>query len=93
MTRGEAWKRIRLLDAKGEAVPLAFLEIDQELWDRDTTRLTILFDPGRIKRGVLPLEEVGPALQSGRSYTLVVDRNWQDAQGQPLLTEFRNRIV
>src|SRR5262249_19518297 len=47
--RGEAWKRIHLLREDGSAVDLPFLEIDQELWDPDTTRLTVLFDPGRIK--------------------------------------------
>ena len=33
MSRGEAWKHIHLLDDAGKPVPLAFLELDQELWD------------------------------------------------------------
>jgi hypothetical protein len=64
MSRGEAWRRIHLLDQDGKAVELPFLEVDQELWDREYRRLTVLFDPGRIKRGLLPLEEVGPATRA-----------------------------
>jgi hypothetical protein len=87
MRRGEAWQHIHLLDQNGKAVDLPFLE--QELWDRDYRRLTVLFDPGRIKRGLLPLQEVGPAIEDGKQYTLVVDRDWRDARGAPLREEFR----
>ena len=89
MSRGEAWRRIHLLDQNGATVDLPFLEVDQELWDRDYRRLTVLFDPGRIKRGLLPLQEVGPAIEEGKRYTLVIDRDWLDANGAPLLEGFR----
>jgi hypothetical protein len=89
MSRGEAWQHIRLLDRNGDPVDLPFLEIDQELWNRGQTRLTVLFDPGRIKRGVLPLEEAGPAIEDGGRYTLVIDRNWRDAGGAPLKGGYR----
>lgn len=88
MRRGEAWQHIRLLDEHGAPVELPFLEIDQELWDRTNTRLTVLFDPGRIKRGLLPLEESGPNIVEGRSYTLVVSHDWLDANGMPLAADF-----
>ena len=89
MRRGDAWRHIHLLDDRGAAVELPFLEIDQELWDPDYRRLTVLFDPGRIKRGLLPLQEVGPAIEEGKRYTLVIDRDWQDAGGAPLAEGFR----
>ena len=89
MSRGEAWQRIRLLDQNGAPVELPFLEVDQELWDRDYRRLTVLFDPGRIKRGLLPLQEEGPAIEDGKRYTLVIDRAWLDANGTPLQQEYR----
>jgi len=89
MSRGEVWRRIHLLDPNGKGVDLPFLEIAQELWDRDYRRLTVLFDPGRIKRGLLPLEEVGPAIEEGKSYTLVIDREWLDARGAPMTEGFR----
>lgn len=89
MRRGEAWQHIHLLDQDGKAVDLPFLELDHELWDREYQRLTVLFDPGRIKRGLLPLKEVGPAIEEGKLYTLVVDRDWRDARGAPLEAGFR----
>ncbi len=93
MSRGEAVRRIHLLKANGEEVRAPFLEIDEELWDRDARRLTLLFDPGRIKRGLLPREEVGAALVPGQKYTLVVDADWPDAYGQPLAREFRKEFA
>jgi hypothetical protein len=84
MSRREAYQRVRLLDGKGKPVELPFLEIGEELWDRSATRLTLLFDPGRIKRGLKPREDSGPALEEGKSYTLVIDAEWPDAQGRPL---------
>jgi hypothetical protein len=84
MRRGEAWEHIHLLDESGAAVDRPFLEIDQELWDSGNIRLTILFDPGRIKRGLVPLRDSGPNLVEGRTYTLAIDRDWRDANGQPL---------
>jgi hypothetical protein len=89
MHPGDAWENLQLLDGNGKVIDLAFLEIDQELWDRDGRRLTVLFDPGRIKRGVLPRDEVGAALETGKSYTLVARANWRDAHRIPLKQEFR----
>ena len=89
MRRGEAWQHIRLLDDKGVRVERPFLEIDQELWDPANMRLTVLFDPGRIKRGLVPNKEVGPPIVEGKQYTLLIDREFLDARGVPLHEEFR----
>ncbi|MFN0105795.1 MAG: hypothetical protein ACKV2U_27370 [Bryobacteraceae bacterium] len=89
MHAGDAWQHLKLLDAYGHAIELAFLEIDQELWDRDARRLTVLFDPGRIKRGVLPRDEVGASLEAGKSYTLVAGEGWRDERRVPLRSEYR----
>jgi hypothetical protein len=92
MTKGQAWQKIHLLDPNGKAVSHPFLELDEELWDRDNMRLTVLFDPGRIKRGLVPLQEDGPSIESGKHYTLVIDREWQDGRGAPLAEEFRKEF-
>lgn len=92
MSRGEAWQRIHLLNEQGSAVELPFLEIDQELWDFAQRRLTVLFDPGRIKRGLVPREELGPVLIEGGQYTLVIDREWRDARGVALREGFRKQF-
>jgi hypothetical protein len=89
MSRGEAYRHIRLLDAAGKPVADPFLEIDEELWTGDGKRFTLLFDPGRIKRGLRPREEVGPVLVAGQTYELVVDPGWTDAGGNPLKAGFR----
>ncbi|HXX94914.1 MAG TPA: hypothetical protein VEN81_14915 [Planctomycetota bacterium] len=89
MSRGEAYRRIHLVEAGGRVVELPFLELGEELWDPSGTRLTLFFDPGRIKRGLKPREEAGPSLEEGKSYSLVVDRDWLDASGRPLKQAFR----
>ncbi len=89
MSRAEAYGRISLLDAAGEPIELPFLELDQELWDPEGRRLTLLFDPGRVKRDLLPNREVGSPLREGERYTLVVDPGWPDAEGRELREEFR----
>jgi hypothetical protein len=73
-----------LVDAEGREVQSAFLQLDQELWDRTGRRLTVLFDPGRIKRGLRANIESGPPLVEGRRYRLVVDEGWRYADGRPL---------
>jgi hypothetical protein len=89
MSRGEAYRHVRLLDAHGKAIDLPFLELDEELWDGAGKRFTLFFDPGRIKRGLKPREEVGPALEEGKRYTLVIDRAWPDAEGEALKQPYR----
>jgi hypothetical protein len=89
MSRGRIYEHIHLRDAAGKEIELPFLEIDEELWDATLTRLTLFIDPGRIKRGVLPLEEIGPALEAGKSYTLMIDRAWRDGAGNPLKQDFQ----
>lgn len=84
---------VHLLEGSGAAgdaeVKDPFLPLDAELWNGDRTRFTVFLDPGRVKRGVLPNEQMGRSLTEGRRYTLVVSREWLDAQGLPLKQEFR----
>jgi hypothetical protein len=90
MSRGEAYRHIKLIDsASNKPVDSPFLELGEELWSSDGNRFTLLFDPGRIKRGLKPREEVGPVLEVGKSYSLVIGRDWPDALGSPLASEFR----
>lgn len=84
MSQGDAYDFVHILDARGEEIEGAFLKLDDELWDRDGLRLTLLIDPGRIKRDVGPREGLGPVLEAGKDYTLLVDAQWPDAEGRPL---------
>jgi hypothetical protein len=87
MRRGEAQRHIHLLDGTGKPIAGAFL--DEELWDPDGARLTLLLDPGRVKRGYAARDEAGPILEEGKKYTLVIDRDWKDAHGCPLKEAYR----
>ena len=69
----------------------AYLELDQELWDPSGTRFTLFFDPGRIKRGLKPREELGPALEENKQYALAISREWRDAKGNRLEEAFRKK--
>jgi hypothetical protein len=89
MSRGYAWQHIRLLDSTGSPIDLPFLEVEQELWDPSYRRLTVLFDPGRIKRGLVPNRDAGSPIEEGKQYTLVIDPSWPDANGNPLAREVR----
>jgi hypothetical protein len=88
MSRGEAGRDIRVLDANGKVLPDVFLPAE-ELWDPNYDRLTMTFDPGRIKRGLTSNEKMGPPIEEGKRYTVVVDHRWQDARGVPLVADFR----
>jgi hypothetical protein len=55
----------------GEPLEHVFLPPEPELWDPARTRLTLLLDPGRIKRGLRPHEEAGYPLVEG--VAIVVD--------------------
>jgi hypothetical protein len=89
MTRGHSWTRLRLLRDGDKPVANPFLELDQELWDPENRRFTILIDPGRIKRGLASLDEAGPVLEEGHKYTLVVSADWPDGRGAALVEEYR----
>ena len=83
---------IRLLDEDGHAVDDPFLPLDLALWNADRTRYTLLFDPGRVKRGILPNEQMGRSISTGRTYTLVISREWRDASGLPLRAPFSRQF-
>ena len=83
---------VSLLDKDGLAVEDAFLPLEVALWNAKRTRYTLLFDPGRVKRGILPNEELGRPLTEGETYTLVIDRTWRDAGGLPLVDSFSRRF-
>jgi hypothetical protein len=88
MQGGDFWASIHLIDQDGKPAYLPF--VGQELWNRDNTRLTLIFDPGRIKRGVKPNVDLGPVLVEGKRYTLIVDREFKDVNGRFMAEPFRH---
>ena len=82
---------IMFVDDTGREVPDVVVPLDTDLWNSERTRYTVILDPGRVKREILPNREMGRALHEGRGMTVVVKRDWPDAHGLPLTTEFRHR--
>ena len=93
MSHVDGLEYIRLLDDRGNQVQDPFLPLGAEFWDYDYRRYTVFFDPGRVKQGILPNEQLGRPLTTGQSYTLVVDATWPDADGVGLKHEFRKEIT
>lgn len=68
----------------GEPLDGVFLQMEPELWDSSRQRLTVLLDPGRIKRGLVPHAEAGYPLTEGVPVAVSVDPSFRDAAGTPL---------
>jgi len=93
MQRGQALKAISLLDSDGQPVADALYRPPVELWDRSMRHLTVLLDPGRLKRWVGPNVELGPPLEVGEKYALEIGVGMTDLYGRPLSESFRKHFV
>jgi len=92
MSEGFADRALRVVDeATGEALEGALLPMDPELWDPGRRRLTALFDPGRIKRGLRPHEEIGYPLRPGQTIVVVAGDAFRDAAGRRLVAPATRR--
>jgi hypothetical protein len=92
MSEGFAARAVTISDARtGAPLPATLLDMTPELWDPARTRLTLLLDPGRIKRGLVPHMEGGYPLAEGRTVVIAVDAAFKDAAGQPLAEGFSRR--
>ena len=82
---------ITFVDDGGREVPHVMVPLDTELWNAERTRYTVILDPGRVKREILPNRQLGRALHAGDGIAIVVKQDWPDAHGIRLATEFRHR--
>ena len=79
MQGGDELKHIHLIRQGTDTLSSIFLDL--ELWNNERTMLTLWFDPGRIKRDLQPNKLLGPPLIKGSHYQLLIDKDWQDAEG------------
>ena len=93
MQRGHAEAEISVIGPDGAPAPDVLYRAPVELWDRGMRRLTILLDPGRLKRGVGPNRDLGPPLRTGHAYTLIVGSGMTDLHGGRLAETSRKRFV
>lgn len=72
-------------EQNGEVLNGVFLPSRQEYWNKERTKLTIIFDPGRVKTGLMAHQEMGGrVLKPGNTYTLNVQTSWQALNGKHL---------
>lgn len=90
MARGQVVDHVRLIDQEGNAISDALLNLGVEMWSPDQQRLTILFDPGRLKRGVGPNLALGAPLVPGHRFAIEIDADMHDALNRPLGSTFRH---
>jgi hypothetical protein len=93
MQRGRAADEISLLDSEGQPVADALYRPPVELWDRTMRRLTVLLDPGRLKRWVGPNRELGPPLKAGQTYSLEIGSGMIDLHGRALRERYRKPFL
>jgi hypothetical protein len=91
MSEGLAAQHVRLVDDAGDPIEGALLSLEQELWDGDRCRLTVLLDPARIKRGLVAHGAIGYPLRLAEPFTVLVDEAFLDARGAPLHKSARRR--
>jgi hypothetical protein len=93
MRLGVAWDNLKMLDAAGRPMGGMFVEVDQELWDPAGRRLTVLFDPARIKRGLVDHINEGPPFVVGQRATLQIEPYWRDSAGGLLADPFEKQVT
>lgn len=86
IARGQMAMMLTLKTRDGQVVEAPFLNLSTELWDPNQKRLTLLLDPGRLKRGVGPNLSAGAPLEAGERYTLFVSEHLKAANAEVLGT-------
>ncbi|MBV9356438.1 MAG: hypothetical protein JO023_13030 [Chloroflexi bacterium] len=94
MSEGWAARMVRVRRADdGRPIPDVFLPGDTELWDRARRRLTMLLDPGRIKRGLGPQVALGYPLEAGVPIVVSVEAGFLDEGGARLAEGIERRYA
>jgi hypothetical protein len=85
MAEGQAARAVEVVrEDTGARLEDVFYQGRSELWDPARRRLTLLLDPGRIKRGLGPHEAMGYPLVEGTWITVTITERFRDADGAPL---------
>ena len=88
MRENEFQNFVEILDENGQIVEGPFLNSKSEYWNKDHTKITLFFHPGRIKTGLKANQLYGRPLKAGHSYTLQVKSGWESRQGIPSQASF-----
>ena len=93
MRSGESLQFIHLLGEKEDTLRDVFLNLQPELWDTNSSILTLWLDPGRIKRGLTLNRALGNPLKMNKTYHLVISSAWKGQNGLKLAQTHRKTFV
>ena len=92
MRQDDPYQHLSLINEQGDTVQNVWYPASPALWSSDRKRLTVLLDPGRIKRGLAANNQWGLALTPGKTYHLVISKEFSDQWGNPLGNDFKHRF-
>lgn len=84
---------IEVIDRQTTTKTNIFLPLETELWNADHTELTLWLDPGRIKKDLIPNKKLGIPIVEGNRYTIRISKQWESAEGIPLVKTYQKTIV
>jgi hypothetical protein len=84
-------EHIKLIDPGGNAIEGAIFNNVYELWSPDQKQLTLLFDPSRVKSGLVANESMGRALVLGSTFELRIE-NLENIRHEKLEKPFVKRF-
>ncbi|MEO1256242.1 MAG: hypothetical protein AAFY41_15340, partial [Bacteroidota bacterium] len=86
MSDGSSYKNIEF--KTDEEIVQPYLDLKPELWSKDRKRMTLWFDPGRIKQHIARNERLGAPLVLNKTYKISLANEWEDKDSQPLKTDY-----
>jgi len=93
MVEGRSLKYLTVLKNNRDTLKGTFLDLQPELWNQESTLLTLWLDPGRIKRDLIPNKELGTPLNANEYYTLYISSDWTGKNGKSLTRSFSKSFV
>lgn len=93
MQEGQASKNIIVIKNRQDTIPSIFLDLEQELWNKERTMLTLWLDPGRIKRELQPNRKLGSPLQHNNTYQVSIKQGWKDVEGVLLARDWQKNFI
>lgn len=83
---------IQVIDLNTKKEASIFLPLENELWNRDKTQLTLWLDPGRIKKDLIPNKEKGIPIQKGHRYRIKISQNLRSRAGATMIKEYQKEF-
>lgn len=93
MQEDQSMNHLSLIRNESDTVSSAFLPLQQELWNKERTILTVWLHPGRIKRELQPNKNLGNPLQAGGFYHIIISQQWKDINGASLKQSYIKKFT